>query len=46
MNFEIGFHWITGAMVGIEFVSDDDARGCVVDLVILRVVFTSWKQQH
>jgi hypothetical protein len=43
MNFEIGFHFICGAMVGIEFVSDEDASGCVVDLGILRVVFTRWR---
>ncbi|MGO7564637.1 hypothetical protein ACC754_35115 [Rhizobium johnstonii] len=33
-------HWITGVMVGIEFIEDPDYIQVVVDLGILRIVFT------
>lgn len=40
MDFSIELNFITGAMVGIEFVSDDEGgKYAVLDLVILRFVF-------
>ena len=40
MDFSIEVNFITGAMIGIEFASDDEGgKYAVLDLVILRLVF-------
>jgi len=38
---EVSFNWITGAMLGVEYVSDEDGHYIVADLLILRVI-VSW----
>ncbi len=41
MDFSIQFNFITGMMLGVEFVSDDEeGKHMVLDLLILRLMFS------
>lgn len=43
MDFSIQFAFITGAMLGIEFTSDEEGgRYMIWDLVILRLIFAAY----
>jgi hypothetical protein len=37
MDFSIGLNFITGVMLGLEFVTDEEDKYLVVDLLILRL---------
>jgi hypothetical protein len=35
---DVSFNWITGAMLGFEYVQDEGDQCIVIDLLILRVL--------
>lgn len=39
MDFSFSANFITGMMLGMEFVSDEDERYVVFDFLIIRLVF-------
>ncbi len=42
MDFSIGFNFITGVMLGIEFTRDEEGSSyAVLDLLILRLIFAA-----
>jgi hypothetical protein len=44
MDFSISFNFITGMMLGIEFVTDEEegSKHMVIDLLILRLMFSAY----
>lgn len=47
--YSVGFHWIRGAMLGLEFITRDENEGVatvVFDLLILRVTFQHWEEEE
>jgi hypothetical protein len=44
MDFSITYNFITGMMLGIEFVTDEEegAKHMVLDLLILRLMFSAY----
>ncbi len=47
MDFSIQFNFITGMMLGVEFVSDDEGGNhMVLDLLILRLMFSAYPHEE
>jgi len=48
MDFSISVNLITGVMLGVEFVTDDEnnSRHMVIDLLILRLMFSAYYDQE
>jgi hypothetical protein len=48
MAFSIDLNFITGVMLGLEFVSDEESnsRHMVLDLLIIRVLFSLYQEEE
>ncbi len=49
MVFDLQYNFITGVMVGIEFVNDEDGEGgkhMAIDLFILRLLFSIYPNEE
>lgn len=48
MDFSISINLITGIMLGLEFVTDDEnkSRHMVIDLLIFRLMFSAYYDEE